>query len=239
MRWLIIAVVLILVVLVLAAVVAGAPGQQAAPPSGNGPTASTLATPTPEAAAGPGAVPTIAVGPTTATLPNPETVRVPPAGTCHVVNGLPDRACTPGVLNPRLTPAELCARGFSTKSIRPPTSYTDTLKKRLMASYGQVGTNPSTGRPWSTADVELDHLVSLEDLGHPWSPLNLWPEPRRATGVEPNADEKDQVETAVHRMICADPTHAAEYAARLAADWTQFRRTALATSTDEPKETEP
>jgi len=73
-----------------------------------------------------------------------------------------------------------------------------------MVAYGQVGTNPLTGKLWSAADVELDHLVSLGGLGHPWSPLNLWPQPRRSTGAEPNADEKDQVETAVHRMICTD-----------------------------------
>jgi hypothetical protein len=162
-------------------------------------------------------VATLAVGPDGAALPNPNTVAVPPAYSCHIVDGLPDRTCTPGSLNPWLTPAQLCAPGFSTSTIRPPASYTDELKKRLMVAYGQVGTDPLAGKPWSPADVELDHLVSLEDLGHPWSPLDLWPQPRRSTGAEPNADEKDQVETAVHRMICADRAHAAEYAARLAA----------------------
>jgi hypothetical protein len=166
---------------------------------------------------------------------------VPEAGSCQIVNGLPDHRCTPGLLNPRLTPAQLCAPGFSTKTIRPPASYTDELKRRLMVAYGQVGTNPLTRRPWSAADVELDHLVPLEDLGHPWSPLNLWPQPRRSTGAEPNSDEKDQVETVVHRMICADQAHAADYAARLAADWTQFRQGAASAGgpTETPKEPEP
>jgi hypothetical protein len=185
------------------------------------------------------AVPTLQVGPDTLRPPSPDSVRVPPVGFCHIENGLPDHTCTPGLLNPRLTPAQLCAAGFSTRSIRPPTSYTDALKKRLMGAYGQVGISPLTGRPWAPADVELDHAVSLEDLGHPWSPLNLWPEPRRATGAEPNAEEKDQVETTVHKLMCADQSHAAEYAARLAADWTQFRRTAPSLADAAPKEPEP
>jgi hypothetical protein len=183
-------------------------------------------------------VPTLAPGPPPTPLPNPNTVPVPPAGACHGLNGLPDHACTPGLLNPSLTPAQLCAPGFTTRTIRPPVSYTDALKLRLMVSYGQVGINPLNGKPWSPSDVELDHEVSLEDLGHPWSPLNLWPEPRRSTGAEPNAEEKDQVETAVHEMICADQAHADEYAARLAADWRQFRR-AQPSTVVAPKDSEP
>ena len=176
-------------------------------------------------------VPTLQVGPDAPRPPGADTVPVPPPGSCHIVNGLPDHTCTPGALNPRLTSAQLCAPGFSTRTIRPPSSYTDALKKRLMVSYGQVGVSPLTGRPWSPTDVELDHAVSLEDLGHPWSPLNLWPEPRRATGAEPNAEEKDAVEVTVRKLICADQAHATDYAARMAADWTQFRRTSSSTDT--------
>jgi hypothetical protein len=217
------------------------PGVEATPPApveSAPPTPPTDFSPVPAIDVSPVPVPTLGVGPDATALPNPNSVPVPAPGSCHIVNGLPDHVCTPGLLNPRLTPAQLCAPGFSTKAIRPPSNYTDSLKKRLMASYGQVGLNPLTGRPWSTTDVELDHAVSLEDLGHPWSPLNLWPEPRRSTGAEPNAEEKDQAETAVHEMICADQAHAADYAARLAADWTQFRRPA-ATSHASPKDPEP
>jgi hypothetical protein len=182
-------------------------------------------------------VPTLGVGPDVQRLPNPNIVAVPPPGSCQIVNGLPDHVCTPGLLNPRLTPTQLCARGFSTRAIRPPTTYTDVLKRRLMAAYGQAGPNPLTGRPWSPNDVELDHVVSLEDLGHPWSPLNLWPQPRRSTGAEPNAEEKDQVEVTVHELICTDQANAATYAARLADDWTQFRRARPPARA--PKESEP
>jgi hypothetical protein len=179
-------------------------------------------------------------------LPNPNTVPVPPPGTCHIVNGIADHTCTPGLSNPALNPVQLCATTFSTASVRPPVSYTDVLKKRLMASYGET-------RP--AEFYELDHELALEDLGHPYDPRNLWPQPRgktapggQPTGVEPNAEEKDQVETAVHRLICADPTNAANVAslqARLVADWTQFRRQpgfapAIAPADGEPtKEPEP
>jgi hypothetical protein len=187
-------------------------------------------------------VPTIALGPEGA-LPNPNTVPIPPPGSCHIVNGIADHACTPGLVNPALSPAQLCATGFTTTTIRPPVSYTNVLKQRLMQSYGLT----------QTPDFyELDHELSLEDLGHPSDPRNLWPQPRgktlpgsQPTGIEPNAEEKDQVETAIHRMICADPTNTANIAslqARLVADWTQFRKQpgiAGILPEDEPKDPEP
>ena len=179
-------------------------------------------------------------------MPDPNTIEVPAAGSCHMSNGLPDHTCTPGLLNPDLTPARLCAPNFSTKTIRPPVAYTDVLKRRLMASYGLTD---------SPANYELDHLVSLEDLGHPWSPKNLWPMPRgkslpggQPTGVTVNtAEDKDQIETAVHRGICAtpnDPAHIADLQFRLATDWTQLKQSPTAFGLDPnaapPKEeTEP
>jgi hypothetical protein len=173
----------------------------------------------------PVSVPTLQVGPAGGP-PNPNTVPVPAAGTCHITpTGLPDPICTPGALSATLTVAQLCAAGFTTRNERPPVAYTNALKRRLMASYGLTD---------SPANYELDHLVPLEDLGHPWSPLNLWPEPRRVLHVEPNAEEKDVVENHIHKSICADPTHATDYAARLAADWTQFRTQALVASATEP-----
>ena len=100
------------------------------------PTAALVPTPLPALAITTGAaVPTLEIGPD-GDRPNPNTVPVPPPGTCHIVNGIADHACTPGLVNPSLTAAQLCAAGFTTTTIRPPASYTDVLKKRLMASYG-------------------------------------------------------------------------------------------------------
>jgi hypothetical protein len=185
------------------------------------------------------AVPTLEIGPDGA-RPDPNTVPVPPPGTCHIVNGIADHACTPGLVNPTLTVAQLCEAGFTTTTIRPPASYTDVLKKRLMASYGL--TQPPEF-------YELDHELSLEDLGHPYDPRNLWPQPRgktlpgsQPTGVEPNAEEKDRIEGAVHKLICADPTNAANIAslqARLVANWTQFRTQGILPDDAPVKDPEP
>jgi hypothetical protein len=190
--------------------------------------------------------PAVAIGPA-GPPPDPNTVAVPPAGSCHLTpDGLPDHACTPGLLNPNLTAAQLCAPGFTTKTIRPPVSYTGPLKKRLMISYG-IGDKPE-------ADYELDHLVSLEDLGSAWAPANLWPQERQktlpggqATGIvfDVSAEAKDQVETRVHRDLCAasgDPARIAALQAQLAFDWRLLRPTGVsvtAPDAEPTKEPEP
>ena len=96
---------------------------------------------------------------------------VPSAGRCHLRGPLQDPACTPGALNPAVTQSDIdstihCVSGY-TDRIRPPTSYTDPLKFRLMDAYG-VGTR-------SPSDFELDHLISLELGGAPSDPRNLFP----------------------------------------------------------------
>jgi hypothetical protein len=55
---------------------------------------------------------------------------------------LADAARTPGVLNPDVTQANIgstvCRHGW-TSTIRPPSSYTDDLKRRQMRQYGETG----------------------------------------------------------------------------------------------------
>lgn len=99
----------------------------------------------------------------------------------------PDRASwklTPGVTNPDVTQATIgetiCKHGW-TKTVRPPTDYTNGLKLQQMEAYRRAG---------SPSDYQEDHLVSLELGGHPTDPRNLWPEPiERATDVDPVEDE--------------------------------------------------
>lgn len=182
--------------------------------------------------------PTLAVG-QTGRPPDPDTVPIPAQATCTARNGLPDPACTPGELNPNVSlvrgvlmirlpdgrSVEFCGAEFTTRLIRPPSSYTNVLKRRQLVAYGlelDVLTDPRA----SDADIqaalaryEEDHLASLEALGHPWSVRNTWPQPR--LGPQ-NAAEKDRVEVQVARMICKDQPNAFTYAARLAADWRQF-----------------
>jgi len=105
---------------------------------------------------------------------------------------LPDPSRTPGALNPAVTQQNthqtICKPGF-TKTVRPPVSYTDTLKIRQMAELRLTG---------RAKDFEEDHFIPLELGGNPTDPHNLWPEPW------PDAHKKDVVEDFLHRQVCAD-----------------------------------
>jgi hypothetical protein len=98
---------------------------------------------------------------------------------------------TPGVLNPDVTQANMkatiCKHGW-TRTIRPPTSYTNDLKRKQMREYGVGG---------ALADYQEDHLISLELGGHPTDPRNLWPEPY------PRASEVDSIENDLNAQVCS------------------------------------
>jgi hypothetical protein len=105
----------------------------------------------------------------------------------------PDRASwilTPGVANPDVTQENIgdtVCKGGWTRTIRPPTDYTNRLKAEQMEAYRRAGT-PS--------DYQEDHLISLELGGHPTDPRNLWPEPiDRALDV-------DDVENELNHQVC-------------------------------------
>jgi hypothetical protein len=102
-----------------------------------------------------------------------------------------DQVRTPGVLNPDVTQATInrtiCAHGW-TKTIRPPTSYTNDLKRKQMREYGVGG---------ELSDYQEDHLISLELGGHPTDPRNLWPEPY------PRASEVDTIENELNAKVCS------------------------------------
>ena len=101
-----------------------------------------------------------------------------------------DLTRTPGVLNPDVTQANIdttvCVHGW-TKTIRPPTSYTNDLKRKQMREYGVGG---------ALDDYQEDHLISLELGGHPTDPRNLWPEPY------PRASRVDTIENDLNRQVC-------------------------------------
>lgn len=91
---------------------------------------------------------------------------------------------TPGIANPEVTQETIaqtiCRRGW-TQTIRPPSSYTDSLKDEQMRTYRRSG---------SRSDYQEDHLISLELGGDPTDPRNLWPEPiERARAVDETEDE--------------------------------------------------
>ena len=130
---------------------------------------------------------------------------------CHSTNGLPDPICTPGFADPRVTEANInttiCVSGYTTR-IRPPTAYTNTLKRQQIAQYGYADAN--------LADYEEDHLIPLELGGHPTDPRNLWPEPR--SGID-GASKKDVVENSLHRKVCAGLITLAAAQTAIARNW--------------------
>ena len=115
-----------------------------------------------------------------------------------------DLTHTPGVLNPDVTQANvastICKRGW-TKTIRPPTTYTNDLKLKQMREYGLAG---------AASDYQQDHLISLELGGHPTDARNLWPEPIR------RALEVDRIENELNRAVCRHELSLAEAQRRLA-----------------------
>lgn len=126
---------------------------------------------------------------------------------------MPDLHVTPGVANPAVTQANIartiCRAGW-TKTIRPPASYTNRLKKQQLASEPYA----SKKQP---AAFEEDHLISLELGGDPRDPRNLWPQPY-APADRMGARVKDQVETYLKREVCAGRTTLADAQAAVV-DW--------------------
>jgi hypothetical protein len=109
-----------------------------------------------------------------------------------------DPVRTPGVLNPDVTQANIhttiCVKGW-TSTIRPPSSYTNELKRKQMREYGVGG---------SLSDYQEDHLISLSLGGHPTDPRNLWPEPN------PRALHVDEIERDLHEQVCSGHLSLAE-----------------------------
>ncbi len=136
----------------------------------------------------------------------------------------PDPVRTPGAANPQVTQRNIqdniCNRQWSTKLIRPPAGYTSKLKRKQLREYGDTVhqaraelVNPRTGKVDTTRCVphsdnmacyEEDHLIPLEDGGHPTDPKNLFPEAynTRVGGTIMGARQKDVVEGFIHDEIC-------------------------------------
>ena len=109
----------------------------------------------------------------------------------HAPAVVADPVRTPGMLNAAVTQATvaqtICRNGW-TRTVRPPTDYTNALKRRQLREYGLRG-------PLSA--YQEDHLISLELGGDPTDPRNLWPEPY------PRASQVDSIENALNDAVCA------------------------------------
>jgi len=123
---------------------------------------------------------------------------------------LPDLKCTPGSINPSVNQGNIkntiCIPGFS-KTIRPPVSYTNPLKVKLMHSYGFTD---------SRVNYELDHLIPLSIGGNPKSVTNLWPEPGYG---QYNFHIKDRFENYLYRSVCTEKINLEEAQKEIATNW--------------------
>lgn len=123
----------------------------------------------------------------------------------------PDR--TPGAINPAVMQANIhstiCVPGW-TRTVRPPESYTEKLKRNQIEEFGYVD-----GR---LSDYEEDHLIPLELGGAPTDPRNLWPEPRRPFGAMGSAD-KDRLENELHWLVCHGRLPLATAQRAIETDW--------------------
>lgn len=101
----------------------------------------------------------------------------------------------------------ICNPGWSTRDLRPPSSFTTRLKKRQIREWGLPG---------GSVDYEEDHLISLELGGSPNDERNLWPEPYYES---PGAKEKDVVEGYLHREVCAGKITLLDAQTAIVTDW--------------------
>jgi hypothetical protein len=82
--------------------------------------------------------------------------------------------------------ATVCVSGY-TATIRPPVSYTSALKRWLLKDRHLAG---------DVGDYQLDHLISLELGGAPYSTTNLWMQPIA------QARRDDAFENQWHARLC-------------------------------------
>lgn len=105
---------------------------------------------------------------------------------CHVA-GVTYCALNPAVTQTTIG-ATICVSGW-TATVRPPSSYTSSLKVEQLAAFGYADQNPR--------DYEEDHRVPLELGGAPRDTSNLSPE----RGASPNP--KDSAENSARADVCA------------------------------------
>lgn len=127
------------------------------------------------------------------------------------LRSVPDPAITPGAVNPDVTQdtisTTICVSGW-TKTVRPPVSYTNALKRAQMTTYGYDGQD--------LAAFEEDHFIPIEIGGHPTDPRNLWPQPW--DGIW-GARVKDRLETHLKRLTCAGSLSLTDAQSMIRDDW--------------------
>ena len=122
---------------------------------------------------------------------------------CRARGSLPDRGCTPGAIFAGVRRAQVCVPGYSSRVRNVP----EAVKRAVYAMYGIVTR--------TRGQYEVDHLVSLE-LGGSNEIANLWPEAAQAVA---GFRQKDTLENALHREVCAGRLSLALAQRQIATNW--------------------
>lgn len=103
--------------------------------------------------------------------------------------------------------ATICVSGY-TKQIRPPASYTNPIKKRLMREQGIPLAD--------IHDYELDHIIPLALGGCPRCTDNLMLQPWNGPS---GAHKKDRLEVKLQCLVCTGQVTLADAQQDIYADW--------------------
>lgn len=129
----------------------------------------------------------------------------------YILAMLPALANAAGSIDPSVTQGNIwqtiCLAGY-TKQVRPPTSYTNSIKTHTLQ---QAGISPALA-----AEYELDHWIPLALGGHPTDQGNLVLQ--RWDG-DNGAKKKDRLERKLQRMVCSDNFPLAQAQYEIATDW--------------------
>ncbi len=140
--------------------------------------------------------------------------------TCAIADpgDLPDAKLTGGAVGTHNVPI-VCRRGYS-RSVRPRAAVWRKLKDEAYERYGLARGHRSfvDAAGHRHAAFTVDHLVPIELGGAPSDLRNLWPQPQAA------AKRKDEVENALHNLVCDGRIELEAAQRAIAHDW----KTALA-----------
>jgi hypothetical protein len=122
---------------------------------------------------------------------------------------VPDPKLSPGVVDPTLTTQVICAKGWSTSTVR---DVPESLKKQVYARYG---VQPHQGYCSGPSGCEIDHIIPLTTAGAN-DINNLWPQPYDGTW---NAHLKDKLEVKLHSLVCSGQIPLAQAQKEISTDW--------------------
>ncbi len=138
----------------------------------------------------------------TAGPPAPTAAATAPAAPSGVA--VPNPSLTPGEIFPAATTGQICRSGYS-----------GSVRRVELSQYRAVYAEYGIAYPEPRGTYELDHLIPLE-LGGDNANANLWPEP--ASPV-PGFHEKDQLENALHALVCSGQLDLGQAQQAIARDW--------------------